>query len=31
MDTVFKSLDNYWDGLDIIVHSVAFAPRDELD
>ncbi|HEC13582.1 MAG TPA: enoyl-ACP reductase [Acidiferrobacteraceae bacterium] len=31
IDTVFKNLDNYWDGLDIIVHSVAFAPREELD
>jgi enoyl-[acyl-carrier protein] reductase I len=31
IDTVFDHLDNYWDGLDIIVHSVAFAPRDELE
>ncbi|NOZ09673.1 MAG: enoyl-ACP reductase [Gammaproteobacteria bacterium] len=31
IESVFKSLDNYWDGLDIIVHSVAFAPREELD
>ena len=29
--TVFDMLDNYWDGLDIIVHSVAFAPRNELE
>lgn len=29
--TVFDKLDNYWDGLDIIVHSVAFAPRSELE
>ncbi len=28
---VFAQLDNYWDGLDIIVHSVAFAPREELN
>ena len=28
---VFDHLDNYWDGLDIIVHSVAFAPRSELE
>lgn len=28
---VFDHLDNYWDGLDIIVHSVAFAPRGELE
>ncbi len=31
IDTVFDKLDNYWDGLDIIVHSVAFAPRAELE
>jgi len=29
--TVFDKLDNFWDGLDIIVHSVAFAPRNELE
>jgi enoyl-[acyl-carrier protein] reductase I len=29
--SVFDQLDNYWDGLDIIVHSVAFAPRNELE
>ncbi len=29
--SVFDKLDNYWDGLDIIVHSVAFAPRNELE
>ncbi|MDZ7804282.1 enoyl-ACP reductase [Thiohalophilus sp.] len=28
---VFDQLDNYWDGLDIIVHSVAYAPRNELE
>lgn len=28
---VFDQLDNFWDGLDIIVHSVAFAPRNELE
>ena len=28
---VFDQLDNYWDGLDIIIHSVAFAPRNELE
>ncbi len=27
----FEHLDNYWDHLDIIVHSVAFAPRSELE
>jgi len=27
---LFDSLSQQWDGLDIIIHSVAFAPRDEL-
>lgn len=31
IDQVFDHLDDYWDGLDIIVHSVAFAPRAELE
>ena len=31
IDGVFDHLDNYWDHLDIIIHSVAFAPRNELD
>lgn len=30
IDSVFARLDDYWDGLDIIIHSVAFAPREEL-
>ena len=30
IDAVFDHLDNYWDHLDIIIHSVAFAPRGEL-
>jgi len=30
IEDVFVRLDDYWDGLDIIVHSVAFAPREEL-
>ena len=30
IEDVFDRLDDYWDGLDIIVHSVAFAPREEL-
>ena len=30
IEGVFESLDNYWDHLDIIIHSVAFAPREEL-
>jgi len=27
---VFEHLDDYWDGLDIIVHSVAYAQKEEL-
>jgi enoyl-[acyl-carrier protein] reductase I len=30
IETTFAKLDDYWDGLDIIVHSVAFAPREQL-
>jgi enoyl-[acyl-carrier protein] reductase I len=30
IEKVFAHLDDYWDGLDIIVHSVAFAPREQL-
>ncbi len=28
---VFTSLKDSWDSLDIIIHSVAFAPREELE
>jgi enoyl-[acyl-carrier protein] reductase I len=28
---VFEHLDNYWDHFDILVHSVAYAPREQLD
>jgi len=31
IDNVFKQLGDKWDGLDSIVHSVAFAPRDQLE
>ncbi len=31
IDAVFDHLDDYWDHLDGIVHSVAFAPRTELE
>lgn len=31
IENVFKVLGQHWDGLDGIVHSVAFAPRDALD
>ncbi len=30
IDEVFSRLDDYWDGIDIIVHSIAYAPREEL-
>ena len=29
--SVFDNLNKYWDGLDILIHSVAFAPRELLD
>ncbi len=28
---VFESLGKHWDGLDILVHSVGFAPREQLE
>jgi enoyl-[acyl-carrier protein] reductase I len=31
IDTAFEQLRGVWDHLDIIVHSVAYAPREELD
>ncbi len=31
IQAVFEHLDDYWDGLDILVHSVAFAPKEQLD
>jgi len=31
IDNVFVELGKHWDGLDCIVHSVAFAPRDALN
>ncbi len=30
IEAVFTRLDDYWDSLDIIIHSVAFAPREQL-
>ncbi len=30
IDAAFASLGETWDGLDIVVHSVGFAPRDQL-
>ncbi len=31
IDSTFAELRKHWDGLDIIVHSVAYAPREELE
>lgn len=30
IETLFESLGKRWDGLDILVHSIGFAPRDAL-
>jgi enoyl-[acyl-carrier protein] reductase I len=29
-EAVFEAIARHWGGLDILVHSIAFAPRDEL-
>lgn len=31
INAVFEHLDDYWDHLDIIVHSVAYAPAEQLE
>ncbi len=31
IDQVFDALGRQWDGLDVVVHSVGFAPREQLD
>jgi len=31
IDTVFTELSGHWDGLDCLVHSVGFAPREQLE
>jgi len=31
IDSVFKQIAEHWDGIDSIVHAVAFAPREALD
>ncbi len=31
IDDLFTGLGRVWDGLDILVHSIAFAPREELE
>ncbi|MEL7374964.1 MAG: SDR family oxidoreductase, partial [Pseudomonadota bacterium] len=30
IDAAFSDLAKTWDGLDVVVHSVGFAPRDQL-
>ncbi len=30
IDDAFRALDKDWDGLEVLVHSVGFAPRDQL-
>jgi len=30
IDNVFAEIGKIWDGIDIVVHSVAFAPREQL-
>lgn len=31
IDTMFSALSGQWDGLDGLVHSIGFAPRDQLE
>lgn len=31
IESAFSELGRHWDGLDIIVHAVAYAPRDQLE
>lgn len=31
IDAVFEQLGKRWDGLDCLIHSVGFAPRDQLE
>jgi enoyl-[acyl-carrier protein] reductase I len=31
IDAVFETIGDTWDGLDIIVHAVGFAPREQLE
>ena len=31
IETLFEQLGQHWDGFDILVHSVGFAPRETLD
>lgn len=31
IEAVFEHLDDFWDSLDVIIHSVAFAPKELLE
>ena len=31
IENTFKELSNKWDGLDVVIHAVGFAPREELE
>jgi enoyl-[acyl-carrier protein] reductase I len=31
IQNVFNELGKHWDGIDIVIHSVAFAPREQLE
>lgn len=31
IDALFESIKQHWDGLDIVVHSIAYAPREALE
>ncbi len=31
IDALFEQLGQHWDGMDILVHSIGFAPREELE
>ncbi|MCW8853729.1 MAG: enoyl-ACP reductase [Gammaproteobacteria bacterium] len=31
IEAVFEHLDDYWDSFDIIIHSIAFAPKELLE
>jgi len=31
IDALFEAIAKDWDGIDVLVHSVGFAPRDQLD
>ena len=31
IDALFEAIGKQWDGIDVLVHSVGFAPRDQLD